>query len=69
MMYRYGEQYGDGVIHAEKGEGSLYDMVDCCGLWCVLDKFFERRVGSKTVLVVYFSVSYILNIYKQDEKS
>jgi len=54
MMYRHGEQYGDGVDHAERGEGCQYDMVDSFGpLWRVADKIFEEAVNPQ--LIVYFS--------------
>ena len=61
MMYRHAEQYGDGVYHAEKGEGCQYDsMVDGCGpLWGVADKLLDKL---KTQILVYFSVNYIFKI-------
>ena len=58
MMYRHGEEYGDGVANAEKGKGSQYDMVDSFGpLWCVADKILDKL---KPQIIVYFSVNYYI---------
>ena len=56
MMYRHPEQYGEGVMNDDKGDGSEWGMLDCCGLFCLLDKQFKKTNHSR--LVVYFSVNY-----------
>ena len=51
MMHNYGEQYGDGVEWAEKGQGSLYYLMN-------------GRLPSSTVsveqILVYFTVGFLI---------
>ena len=53
MMYRHGEEFGDGLPKAEKGEGSQYDMLDSIPVE-ILNK------PKLPKLLIYFSVNYTL---------
>ena len=60
MMYRHGDEYGDGVPWAANGTGSLYHMVDGLGpFWIIPETIL--KIFMKPQILIYFSVNSTFN--------